>query len=119
MEIEKYEKYWKDYMEFINEVDKLTELSPSDLLCQYKELIEELNDADEDYFLEWKYELDNDLWTRQKIQKVIDHKLISENVLLKGFKEQIEQMDLELKKHIINSDQTDWWNNIELKFERE
>ena len=118
MEIEKDEKYWKDYTEFINEVEKLTKFSPADLLSQYKILIEELNDADEYYYLEWQYELDNDLWTRQNIQKVIDHKLISDNVLLIGFKEQIKQMDFELKKHILNSDQTDWWNNIELKFER-
>lgn len=115
MEIVKDEKYWKDYTEFIDEVEKLTELSPADLLSRYKILIEELNDANEDYYLEWHYELDYDLWTRQKIQKVIDHKLISKNVLLKDFKEQIERMDSELKKHILNSDQIDWWNNIELK----
>jgi len=118
MEIEKDEKYWKDYTKFINEVEKLTELSPTDLLSRYKTLIEELNDADEDYYLEWQYELDFDLWTRKKIQKVIDHKPISKNVLLKGFKEQIESMDSELKKHILNFDETDWWNNPELKFER-
>ena len=118
MEIVKDEKYWKDYTEFINEVEKLTELSPENLLSLYKKLIEELNEADEDYYLECKYELDYDLCIRQKIQKVIDHKLISENVLLKDFKEQIEKLDSELKKHILNSDQSDWWSNIQLKFER-
>jgi hypothetical protein len=118
MDTAKDEKYWKDYTEFINEVEKLTELSPADLLSRYKMLIEEMNDADEDYYLEWQYELGYDFWTRQKIQKVIDHKLISDNVLLKEFMEQIEKMDLELKKHILNSDQNDLWNNIELKFER-
>ncbi len=118
MKVEKDKKYWKDYTEFIYEVEKLTELSPSDLLSQYKKLIEELNDAEEDYYLEWQYELDYDLWTRQKIQKVIDHKLISENILLKEFKKQIENMDSELKKHILNFDQTDLWNNPKLKFER-
>ena len=118
METVKEEKYWKDYTEFINEVEKLVELSPANLLSRYKMLIEELNDTDEDFYLEWKYELDYDLWTRQKIQKVIEHQLISDNILLKEFKEQIEKMDSELKKHILNSDRSDWWNNIELKFVR-
>ncbi|GAA0734219.1 hypothetical protein GCM10009430_49130 [Aquimarina litoralis] len=118
METQKDEKYWTDYTEFLNEVEKLIELSPSDLLSRYKILIEELNDADEDYYLEWKYELDYDLWTRKKIQKVIEYKPIEKNILLKEFKEQIEIMDSELKKHILNSDQTDWWNNPELKFKR-
>ena len=99
-------------------MEKLTELSPAELLPRYKILIEELDDANEDYYLEWQYELDYDLWTRQKIQKVIDHKLISENVLLKEFKEQIDKMDSELKKYILNHDQIDWWNNIVLKFRR-
>jgi hypothetical protein len=118
MEIEKDEKYWKDYTEFINEVEKLTELSPADLLSRYKMLIEELNDADDEYYLEWQYELDYNLWTRKIIQKVIDHELISENILLKSFKEQIDKMDSELKKYVLDSGQIDWWNNIALKFER-
>ncbi|MCB9056390.1 MAG: hypothetical protein H6549_11065 [Chitinophagales bacterium] len=116
MEIVKDAKYWKDYTEFINEVEKLTEFSPADLLTRYKELIKELNNADEEYYFEWQYEFDDDLWTRQRIQKVIDYKQISENILLRDFKEQIELMDSELKKHIQNSGQTDWWNNPELIF---
>ena len=118
METTKDQKYWKDYTEFINKVEKLTELSPADLLSRYKMLIEELKDADEDYYLEWQYELDYDLWTRQKIQKVIEHELISKNIFFKDFKEQIEKMDSELKKYILNLDQIDWWNYIELKFKR-
>ncbi|NOU59611.1 hypothetical protein [Marinifilum caeruleilacunae] len=97
MEIKKDEKYWQDYTEFINEVEKLTELSPVDLLSRYKELIEELIETDKEYYLEWKYELDYDLWTRQKIQKVLDNNLISENILLKDFKAQILELDTELK----------------------
>lgn len=115
MEIKKNEKYWKNYTEFINEVEKLTELSPADLLSRYNILIEELNDTDEDYYLEWKYELSYDVWVRKKIQSIIEHKPIEKNILLKEFKEQIEIMDSELKKHTLNSDQTDWWNNPELK----
>jgi hypothetical protein len=118
MKIEKDEKYWKDYTDFINEVEKLTELSPAELLFRYKTLIEELNDPDENYYLEWQYDLDYDLWTRQLIQKVIDHNVISENILLKSFKEQIEYMDSELKKHVLNFEQIDWWKHVELKFER-
>lgn len=116
MEIEKDERYWKDYTEFINRVEKLTGLSPSELLSRYKLLIEELNDVDEDYYLEWKYEFDDDLWTRQKIQNVIDHKPISKNVLLKDFKTQTGNLDSEIKKHVLNFEEADWWKNPKLKF---
>ena len=50
---------------------------------------------------------------------MIDHKPISENVLLKDFKEKIASLDSEFKKHILNFKQTDWWNNPQLKFEQE
>lgn len=116
MEHEKDEKYWTDYTEFINEVEKLTGVSPATLLSQYKVLIEELNDIEEDFYLEWKYELDYDFWTRQKIQKIIDHNSISDNILLTDFKKEIYNLDSELKKHLLNSDQLDWWNNPEIDF---
>ncbi|MBU2928838.1 hypothetical protein [Winogradskyella psychrotolerans] len=116
MEPEKDEKYWKDYTEFIKEVENLTEFSPADLLSQYEILIAELNDIEEEDYLEWQYEFDYDLWTRQKIQNVIDHKPISENILLNQFKEKINELDSELKKHILNSDQIDWWNNPKIDF---
>ncbi|MAQ75450.1 MAG: hypothetical protein CL613_03855 [Aquimarina sp.] len=61
MQAEKDQKYWKDYTEFIQEVENLTNLSPSALLLRYEELIAELNDEEEDYFLEWKYELNHEL----------------------------------------------------------
>ncbi|RZS93247.1 hypothetical protein [Aquimarina brevivitae] len=60
MQSEKDQKYWKDYTEFIQEVENLTNLSPAALLLRYEELIAELNDEEEDYFLEWKYELNLD-----------------------------------------------------------
>ena len=116
MESEKDEKYWKDYTEFIKEVENLTELSPANLLSQYEILIAELNDIEEKDYLEWQYEFDYDLWTRQKIQNVIDHKPISENILLNQFKEKINRLDSELKKHILNSDQIDWWKNPKIDF---
>ncbi len=119
MEPEKDEKYWKDYTEFIKEVENLTELSPAELLSQYEILIAELNDIEEEDYLEWQYEFDFDLWTRKKIQNVIDHKPISENILLNEFKEKINEMDSELKKHILNSDQIDWWNNPKIDFKNE
>ncbi len=74
MEPEKDEKYWKDYTEFIKEVENLTELSPAELLSQYEILIAELNDIEEEDYLEWQYEFDFDLWTRKKIQNVIQSK---------------------------------------------
>ena len=116
MEPEKDEKYWKDYTEFIEEVEILTELSPADLLSQYEILIAELNDINEEDYLEWQYEFDYDLWTRQKIQNVIEHKPISENILLKHFKGKINELDLELKKYILNSNQIDWWNKPQIDF---
>lgn len=116
MEPEKDEKYWKDYTEFIEEVEKLTRLSPADLLSQYEILISELRDIEEAYYLEWQYEFDFDLWTRQEIQNVINHKPISENILLKQFKEKINELDSDLKKHILNSDQIDWWKNPKIDF---
>lgn len=115
MKIEKDKKYWEDYTEFINQVEKLTDLSPSDLLSRYETLSKELNDVNEDFYLEWKYEIDYDLITRQKIEQVINHKPISESILLLEFKQKIESLDLEIKKHILNSDQKDWWKNIQLE----
>ena len=37
----------------------------------------------------------------KEIQNVIEHKPISENILLINFKIQIEKLDSELKKHIL------------------
>jgi len=118
MNTELNNKYWEDYSIFIKEVESLTGLSPSDLLTRYKALIAELTDNDEEYFLEWQYEFDDDLFTRKKIQMVLEHNAISDNTLLKSFKEEIELLDLELKKYILNSDQPDWWENPKLIFKR-
>lgn len=115
MKIKKDKKYWEDYTEFINQVEKLTDFSPSDLLSRYETLSEELKDVNQDFYLEWRYEIDYDLITRHKIEKVINHRQISENILLQEFKQKIESLDLEIKKHILNSDQKDWWKNIQLK----
>ena len=115
MEIQKDEKYWKDYTKFLSEVEKLTEYSPANLLSMYKELIGTFSDIHEDDFIEFKYEFDHVLLIREEIQKVLDHKPISENLLLKNFKEQIEKMDLELKKYTLYSEKPEWWKNIELK----
>jgi len=118
MKIEKDEKYWKDYTEFLTEVKKITQLSPADLLLSYKLLIEELNNINENYYLDWQYELDYDLCIRQEIQKIIDHKLISENALLREFEIQIKNMDLDFKKFILNPKKNDWWNSPQLEFQR-
>ena len=118
MKIEKDKKYWEDYTEFLTEVKKLTKLSPAELLLSYKLLIEELNDIGKNYHLEWLYELDYDVHIRQEIQKIIDHKLISENTLLKEFEKEIENMDLDFKKYVLNPDKNDWWNSPELKFKQ-
>jgi len=117
MEIKKDEKYWKDYTKFINEVENLTKVSPAALLSHYKMLVELLNDADEKCPFEWEFELAYETWIRHDIQKVIDHKPLLENVLFKYFKVQIEILDSEFKKHILNFDQADWWHYPRLKFD--
>jgi len=68
MEIEKDKKYWKDYTEFISEVENLTSKNPSELLAQYSKLISELSEMDKAHYEEWKYEIDYDIWIRRKIQ---------------------------------------------------
>jgi len=114
----KDEKYWKDYNKFRSEVWKLTNLSPTHLLESYKEIIEQCEDikyADKDSFITWQYEVDNEIQTREEIQRILDDKSISENILLIDFKKKIEELDSELKKYVIYSEQNDWWKNIRLK----
>lgn len=118
MEIKYDDKYWRDYSTFIMEVEHLTGLSPSDLLSRYQELVSEMSDNDEKDYLEWQYELSNDMWTRQKIQTVIDYEPIYNNVLLDSFKEKVESLDQEIKKQLLNSEQADWWEGPILKFNR-
>lgn len=112
----KDEKYWTDYTDFIKDVENLTGLNPSNLLSQYQSLIADLRYIDEDYYLEFPYEFNYDLRVRQQIQDIIDHKQISENILLKEFKEEIKKLDSELKKYLLIPDKTDWWNSPKINF---
>lgn len=110
------EKYWADHSEFIKEVENLTGLSPANLLAEYQSLIADLTYIDQDFYLEFPSEFNYDLEIRQKIQNVMDLKQISENILLKEFKEEIKKLDSELKKYILISDQIDWWNSPKIHF---
>ena len=105
----KNEKYWKDYTIFIEIVESTTQFSPADLMRNYQELISELANGNEYCQDEWDYEFDEDMYIRKQIQKVIENPNLLNNSLFKEFRDKIETLDFEFKKHIENENESNWW----------
>lgn len=110
------DKYWRNYTSFIKGVEDLTTYSPANLIQRYSELVEELEDINEDYYLEWKYELGNDVFVRDSIEKVFKSHSLLGNVLLESFRSQIKELDKRIKDYVINYNQDNWWKQPSIKF---
>lgn len=91
--------YWQDYTRFIEVTEKISGLSPADLLSRYEILIEELEDTEKDIF-EWIYENTSDKYTRAKIQLVLDSGDLKNNVLKNEFQEKINGLDTRMKRFL-------------------
>ena len=106
--MENQEKYWTDYTEFIRVAESTTGLSPSDLIEQYRTLVNELETKD---CLEWIYETMEDEFTITKIHKLLNHELLKQNILRNEFMEKIHELDIRIRNFLIPSVSNDenWW----------
>ena len=106
--MEKQDKYWNDYTEFIKLAEAVTGLSPSDLIDRYQSLINELETKK---YLEWIYENMEEEPMIIKIHKLINHDSLKNNILKNEFKEKIDELDIRMKKFLIPSisNNENWW----------
>lgn len=103
------EKYWKDYTDFIESVESLTGFSPASLLEIYQELVTKLDNGKE-YYESYAYE--EDIFIRKQIQEIIEYPSLSNNILFEEFRDKIEKLDSEFKKHIENNNDLKWWEKL-------
>lgn len=118
MSLEKDKKYWKDYIEFINNVEHLTGSNPGDLLSQYKEILATFISAEELFFKEWQWEFEQVLWLRQKIQELFESSPFKNNLLFFEFKEEIQNVDIEIKNYVQSKLQDNWWDDKNIIFNK-
>ncbi len=105
------DKYWDDYTKFIALAETSTGLSPSDLIDRYEVLIIELETK---IYREWIYENMEDQFTITKIHTLLNHELLKDNILKNQFQQEIDVLDIRMKKFLIPSlsDKENWWEGF-------
>jgi len=114
--MDKNSQYWKEYTEFLQKTNDLTNLSPIELQTKYEELIEEFKECQENENTKIEYELDYELLIRNDIQLVLLNKDLCDNRFRNEFEAKVVALDLEIKQFLIcDENKMDWWNSYSIK----
>lgn len=89
--------YWNDYSFFIKRSEELTNRSPYNLIEIWEDLV---NQVLNDEYTDCPQELDNELYVREQINKILTDTSLHDNFLLSQFKQRLIPIDKKAKSSL-------------------